>query len=331
MTLPLPEPSARTGYAHNPLDRLAERRDDSDFIAALLEAPDTRLYVLGRDRPVLKLAESGHDPLFTLEEARGLGPSKEIALLGRDEERAYFALQLADEAVVARETADDGAFVDTREFIVTRRPDLLLKDLRAVTMEGLLSPERTGALGHAKSLLGWHARHRFCSACGAPTQAAAAGYRRECANCRTLHFPRTDPVVIMLAVAGDECLLGRQPRFNRGMYSALAGFLEAGETIEEAVRREIREESGVRIGRVAYHASQPWPFPSSIMIGCYAEAVSKDVVIDHAELEDCRWFGRAEVAAMLERRHPEGLLAPNPAAIAHHLLVAWSRRESTVF
>jgi NAD+ diphosphatase len=138
------------------------------------------------------------------------------------------------------------------------------------------------------------------------------------------HFPRTDPVVIMLAVDGDACLLGRQPRFPKGMYSALAGFLEPGETIEAAVRREIQEEAGVACGEVRYFASQPWPFPSSLMIGCFAEARSLALEVDRVELEDARWFPRDEALALLERRHPDGLAAPIPMAIAHHLLKRWA-------
>ena len=179
-------------------------------------------------------------------------------------------------------------------------------------------------LAAAKALMHWHARHRFCSNCGAPTEVAVAGWRRDCPVCKAMHFPRTDPVVIMLAVDGDACLLGRQPRFPKGMYSALAGFVEPGETIEAAVRREIREEAGVACGAVQYFASQPWPFPASLMIGCFAEAESRSLEVDRVELEDARWFSRDEAIALLERRHPDGLTAPTPMAIAHHLLKRWA-------
>jgi NAD+ diphosphatase len=160
---------------------------------------------------------------------------------------------------------------------------------------------------------------------------AIGGYRRDCPNCGAEHFPRTDPVVIMVAIHGEgraeRVLLGRQRQFMAGMYSALAGFMEPGETIEDAVRRETLEESGIAIGRVAYHASQPWPFPMSLMIGCHAEALSEDVHCDETELEDCRWFGRDEVKALLAGTHPAGLKAPAPVAIAHHLLRAWAEAE----
>ena len=326
-----PEPSALTGYALNPLDRFSAKRDDPAYLAELMAAPDTRWFVIGKDRPALKIAPGGPEALFTGDEVAALGRIRDTVLLGRDDNHTYFAGLLDDGVIVAREAADEGAFIETNQLVIPSRPDILLKDLRAIVMEGALPANQIGALGQAKSLLHWHARHRFCSMCGARTESASAGYRRDCKACGSQHFPRTDPVVIMLAVYGDECLLGRQPRFNKGMYSALAGFLEPGETIEDAVRREISEESGVRVGRVAYHASQPWPFPSSIMIGCIAEALSDAIEIDRAELEDCRWFSRADVEAMLAGAHPQGFLAPNPVAIAHHLVRAWVAGETPEF
>lgn len=326
-----PEPSALTGYALNPLDRFSAKRDDPDFVAELMRAPEARWFIIGKDRPALKVQDDGQEALFTTEEAMALGRIRESVLLGRDDNHTYFAGLLDDGAIVTREAADDGAFVETTQLVIPARPDILLKDLRAITMEGALPANRIGALGQAKSLLHWHARHRFCSMCGARTEVACAGYRRDCKACGSQHFPRTDPVVIMLAVRGEECLLGRQPRFNKGMYSALAGFLEPGETIESAVRREILEESAIEVGRVAYLASQPWPFPSSIMVGCIAEAMTSRIEVDRTELEDCRWFTRAEVETMFARAHPAGFLAPNPAAIAHYLLHAWMRRETPQF
>ena len=179
-------------------------------------------------------------------------------------------------------------------------------------------------LAAAKALMHWHAHHRFCANCGALTDVAVAGWRRDCKVCKATHFPRTDPVVIMLAVDGDACVLGRQPRFPKGMYSALAGFVEPGETIEAAVRREIWEEAGVACGAVQYFASQPWPFPASLMIGCFAEARDRSLKVDQVELEDARWFTREEAVALLEKRHPDRLAAPTPVAIAHHLLKQWA-------
>ncbi len=177
-------------------------------------------------------------------------------------------------------------------------------------------------------MLNWHNRHGFCSVCGAASRMAIGGYRRDCANCGSQHFPRTDPVVIMLAIDsgnGEErALLGRSHRFQSMVFSCLAGFVEPGETIEDAVRRETFEESGIRLGRVRYHASQPWPFPSSLMIGCHGEAISTAITRDEAELEDCRWFTRTEVKQMLAGTHPEGVTIPTSMAIASHLIRAWA-------
>ena len=234
-----------------------------------------------------------------------------------------FAALLPDEAVVEESNASDG-FLDRRVLVAPGRDDLKLVDLRSIAAGGLVPADQASILASAKALMHWHARRRFCSNCGSLTEVAAAGWRRECKTCGMHHFPRTDPVVIMLAVDGDDCLLGRQPRFPKSMYSALAGFVEPGETIEAAVRREIKEEAGVACGEVRYFASQPWPFPASLMIGCFAQALSRAVAIDRTELEDARWFPRDEVLAMLERRHPENLAAPIPMAIAHHLIKRWA-------
>ena len=240
----------------------------------------------------------------------------------QDADRAAFREQvflgsLADAPVLA--TLLDGAaaelFKDDGAFEVL--------DLRAIAVQGAVPPDELGILAEAKALLHWHGRHRFCANCGAPTATACSGFRRDCAACGAQHFPRTDPVAIMLVARGERCLLGRQSRFVAGMYSCLAGFVEPGETIEAAVRRETFEEAGVRIGDVHYVASQPWPFPANLMIGCRAEALSDEIVVDRSELEDARWFARDEVAAMLAGAHPDGLRGPVPVAIAHHLMRGW--------
>ncbi len=192
-------------------------------------------------------------------------------------------------------------------------------------MGGLLAPEHLSAIACGKALNGWHGRHRFCANCGAETSMSDGGWRRDCPACKVQHFPRTDPVVIMLTSVGDRCLLGRQVQFAPGMWSALAGFVEPGETVEDAVRREVLEESGILVGRVAYHATQPWPFPMSLMIGCFAQALTEEIVVDTKELEGARWFSRDEVVQMLNRTHPDGLVAPQPLAIAHHLLRAFAQ------
>jgi NAD+ diphosphatase len=313
----------RFGFAVNPLDRLSERREDEAYLAALRIRPDARALVLCRDTPVVKKNAGSLDPLFSLEEVGVLGPPRQIALLGAFPGGApVYAALLDDSAAELRSDASDG-FLDRRVMVVPGRDDLSLVDMRSIAVQGLLAPDLIGIFGQAKALMHWHARHGHCANCGAVTRVAAAGWRRECDVCKAQHFPRTDPVVIMLAVDGDNCLLGRQPRFPKSMYSCLAGFLESGETIEDAVRREIFEEAGISCGAVAYLASQPWPFPASLMIGCIAQATTRELHVDGVELEDARWFSRGEARAMLESRHPGKLLAPNPMAIAHHILRAW--------
>jgi NAD+ diphosphatase len=312
------------GFAADPLDRATAQRENAEALAALRARADARTILIARDMPVLMKTEAGLDPLLPLIEIEALGGAWVEALLGVLPNGApVFAALLGDEAVVEEANASDG-FLDRRILVAPGRDDLKLVDLRSIAAGGLVPPDQASMLASAKALMHWHARRRFCSNCGRLTEVSAAGWRRECKNCGMQHFPRTDPVVIMLAVDGDDCLLGRQPRFPKGMYSALAGFVEPGERIEAAVRREILEEAGVACGEVRYFASQPWPFPSSLMIGCFAEALSRAVAVDRTELEDARWFSRAETLALLERRHPDGLTAPIPMAIAHHLIKRWA-------
>jgi NAD+ diphosphatase len=312
------------GFAVDGFDRGSYRREDPVEVARLRALNDARALLIARDMPVLRLGERGLDSLTPVGEIEALGGAEVEALLGLAPGGApIFAALLKDEAVELRSDSSDG-FLDRRVLVVPGREDLKLIDLRSIAVGGLLPPDQTAILAVAKALMHWHARHRFCANCGALSDVAAAGWRRECKVCKATHFPRTDPVVIMLAIDGDACVLGRQPRFPKGMYSALAGFVEPGETIEAAVRREIWEEAGVACGAVRYFASQPWPFPASLMIGCFAEAVDRNIKVDRVELEDARWFTRDEAAALIERRHPDRLTAPTPVAIAHHLLKRWT-------
>ena len=218
-----------------------------------------------------------------------------------------------DRPLIAAPSACEGELPEPYKFV----------DYRSVYTQGLLEGPELGALAQGASLLAWSANHRFCGRCGTATEMRSGGYRRTCPHCGAEHFPRTDPVAIMLTVRGDECLLARSRHFASGMYSCLAGFIEPGETIEDAVRRETFEEAGLRIGRVAYHASQPWPFPYSLMIGCHAEALPGALSLDDSELEAGRWFPHEEVRAMVEGRHPEGLIVPPAGAIATHLIRNW--------
>jgi NAD+ diphosphatase len=317
------------GYAVDWVDRGSYLREDPIKVATLRARDDARALLIARDMPVLRNSETGLDSLLPMSEIEALGGAQVEALLGLTPNGApIFAVLLPDGAVEMRSDSSDG-FLDRRVLVVPGREDLKLIDLRSIAMGGHLPQDQAAMLAAAKALMSWHARHRFCSNCGTPIEVAVAGWRRDCPVCKAIHFPRTDPVVIMLAVDGDACLLGRQPRFPKGMYSALAGFVEPGETIEAAVRREIREEAAVICRAVQYFASQPWPFPASLMIGCFAEAESRSLEVDRVELEDARWFSRDETIALIERRHPDRLTAPTPMAIAHHLLKRWAYKAVT--
>jgi NAD+ diphosphatase len=300
-------PKPPLGYTASTLQRAAERRSDAQYLAALEADRAARAYAIGGERVVLKKTAGGLDPLFTPGEARALARSTETVFLGLVEGLGRFGVGLDSAATEA----------------LKARHDLHISDLRSIAIQGLTDADHLAAIAEAKALLHWHARHRFCANCGEATYLVQGGWRRDCPACRAEHFPRTDPVVIMLAVSGDRCLLGRQSRFAPGMWSCLAGFLEPGESIEQAVRRETQEEAGIVCGRISYFASQPWPFPMSLMIGCHAEALSSEITVDYSELEDARWFARDEVASMLMRRHPLGLTTPPPVAIAYHIIRAW--------
>lgn len=307
MPSPADDPLDRSrfnAFAVNRLDRRsAERGDPAKRAAALADVRAGALLYVG-ERILLDPATAA-PALFDLARARRLGADMhEAVLLGIDDDGAprFAALVPADPP------ADEG---------------LVLADLRSLALDGLVGDDVFGPAAQGRSLFAWHARHGFCANCGRVTTIAQGGYRRDCAHCGAEHFPRVDPVAIMLVLDGERALLGRQPRFKTGSYSCLAGFIEPGETIEDAVRREVHEEAGVRVGRVDYHSCQPWPFPSSLMIGCLAAATSTQIVIDRTELEDCRWFPRDEVRAMLAGTHPDGLVCPPRMAIARRLIDAW--------
>ena len=293
-------------FAHCTLDRAAHRREDAAFLEDAFNARSGRSYAVCGDHVVLR-DERPLDPLFAAADLPEWG-LRERVFLGLDGEAARFA------------TLYDPAASEALAAIM----GVALVPLRQAAIERLLSSEHLSALATGKALLHWHATHRFCAACGAPSNLVHGGWRRDCPACNAQHFPRTDPVVIMLAVDGDRCILGRQARFPPGNYSCLAGFCEPGETMEDAVRREILEESGIRTGRVRYLATQPWPFPASLMIGALAEATSETIVRDETELEDVRWFSRAEVVTMLRGEHPGGLRTPASFAIARHIIKAWA-------
>lgn len=304
-----PELSARTGFGAFGLNRRAEWREDAARIEALFDERDARTVVLSGDMPILKQArEMGvwHRPA----DITSITPLLARVFLGTDPSDAAPCFAVAVSADLA---AGHGS-----------HPGHVVNDLRSIAMQGLVPPGELACLGAGKALVDWHMRHGFCARCGMPSRANASGWRRDCPTCGAQHFPRTDPVAIMLSVRGENCLLARQPRFQPGMFSCLAGFVEPGETMEDAVRRETLEEAGIRTGRVRYLATQSWPFPSSLMIGCLAEALNEEIVLEVAELEDGRWFSRAEAVSMLRKQHPDGLCCPPRMAIANTLLWAWA-------
>lgn len=309
------ELSARTGFADNLFDRAAELRENESARQALRESPTARFAVVAGERPVLLRAGDG----FTVwHDAAG------VAALGATEHEIFLGRELGDGRFGVRIAAD-------RAEALKERADILTLDLRSLAIQRLVPAAELGAVGETKAMTDWHARHRFCANCGAGTDASCGGWKRECAACSAQHFPRTDPVTIMLlvhhdAVMGERCLLARQSRFPPGMYSAIAGFVEPGETIEDAVRRETLEETGLVAGEVRYLCSQPWPFPSSLMIGCIATSLTDAITLDGMELEDARWFGREEVRSMVAGAHPEGFTAPVHIAIANTLLKVWLER-----
>ena len=308
-------PKPHLGYTQSLIDRVAERRLDAAWLAARLNDAGARAYVIGGEMIVLKKGAGLHDPSFTPDEAQKLAPNTESVFLGLLDGAARFGSAITPASAEALKTRDD----------------LFVIDLRSIAIQGLVPPEHLPPLAEAKAMLHWHARHRYCSNCGVKTDMVEAGWKRACPACKAEHFPRTDPVVIMLAVRGDRGLLGRSGRFAATMWSCLAGFVEPGEAIEDAVRRETQEEAGVKCGRVKYLHSQPWPFPMSLMIGCYAEALNDDLLMDKTELVDLRWFSKDECAAMLLRRHPDGLTCPPPVAIAHHIIREWVENDGALF
>jgi len=284
------------GFTGGRLDRADALRHDPDALAAAADRR-ARLLMLGPDLEPEVDAE-GRLAWTSLAEAP---EDADLVLLGLDTELPGAPARFA---------------------AVTYRPGGGFRSPRLMGLLATMADGEAATWAAARSVLDWHARHRFCANCGAATALFRAGWGRRCPACATEHFPRTDPVVIMLAEHDGRCLLGRQPGWPAGRYSALAGFLEPGEAIEEAVAREVREEAGVAVRNVRYVASQPWPFPSQLMIACVATADDPAIVLDRTELEDAIWVDREDVRAALAGRGPFG--APPPHAIAHTLLTYWA-------
>ena len=273
-------------YVLNPLDRRANDRPNAEWVSQQRNHADAKLIRIAGDAALM-----ADGKLVTTNDAA----AEPTVFLGLDAQHTpWFACRI--------DTTDG------------------MRDLRSLAMEEALPPEQLGMLAQARSLLQWHERRTYCSNCAARLEMADAGYRRHCSGCGMDHFPRTDPVAIMVVRHEGRILLGRQSSWKPGMYSALAGFVEPGETIEDAARREVFEESGVRVGAVRYVTSQPWPFLSNLMIGLVGEAISAEITLDEKELEDARWFSASEARMMMDRTHPDGLYAANPYAIAHELV-----------
>jgi NAD+ diphosphatase len=300
-------PLGQPAFVTHVLDRAAHLRTDDAKLLALEGKRDSRAYVVHRDSLVVARESGGSRALLTIDEALKYGANPGTIFLGQREGAAIFGMGIGAPAV---------------EKLLTR-DDVAVSELRGMAMQGVVPSDQLSAIAMAKSLVSWHQRHGYCANCGTRTRMTQGGWKRDCPNCKVEHFPRTDPVVIMLVTSGDKVLLGRQKQFPPGMYSCLAGFVEVAETIEDPVRREIFEESGIRCTDVNYYMTQPWPYPSSLMIGCTARATNEDIIVDHSELEDARWFDRTEATLMIRRQHPDGLAGPHPFAIAHHLLGRW--------
>ena len=293
-------------YSSSPLDRIGIRREDAAWIEQQLQNPESLFVPVWRSRSLVRGVEEGAPEAVYISGAVAVslrmagGP---WAFLGLLEERAVFAIDIS-------ETEDP----------VPLLPESLGKfiDLRSVGW-GVPRPEAS-VLAHARGLMHWRQRHRFCGVCGGACEVKSSGHVMQCTACGTQHFPRTDPAVIMLVHRGDRALLGHSTRFPRAtMYSTLAGFVEPGETLEEAVRREVLEESGITVGAVHYHSSQPWPFPGNIMLGFYAEGLTEEITIDPEELKDARWFSREQ----MRNCDQHGFALPRVDSIARRLIEDW--------
>lgn len=298
-------------FAGNPLDRASERRGEAEWLEERWSDPGSLAAALWNGQPLVEDAPDGGVRIAYVPAglARSAIPEPDRqAFLGLWRGAAVFAV-------------DFEASIDPAEGPLQGLGRF--EDLRAVAPR--LPASDAGICATAKGLFEWSRRCRHCSVCGRPLEAADGGWKRACPNCGAEHFPRTDPVVIMLAANGDRCLLGRQARFPKGMWSALAGFLEPGEAIEEACARELKEEAGLTAASVRYHSSQPWPYPSSLMIGLIAEVEETEATPDQTELEAVRWFSREEARALLAGE-VRGAFCPPPLAIAHHLIKAWAHQ-----
>lgn len=306
-------------FAGNPIDRGDALRRDESEIADLMRSDNTQVLIL-----------AGLDPLITNSDdtTANLGWLNYKAardLVGSEPNLAAFLGVNADGKPLVAWNVKGNARNGSNQIPDSESSKLNLQLCDARESAMIISGAETGILSQARANLGWHSTHQFCARCGDPTEMRRGGLMRQCAGCNAQHFPRTDPVIITVVTDGDRCILGQSAgRLSAmKMYSALAGFMDHGESMEEAVRREVWEEAGIRVGRVQYHSTQPWPFPSSLMIGSHCEAITTDVDMDEFEMTDVRWWSRDEVLLALDEKN-EDLRVPGPIAIAHHLIKAWA-------
>ncbi len=307
-------------FAAGLLDRAGHLRGDADRLGRMFDDAGSAVLALWHGKPLcradgaaaLEFVAPGHPVLTDAAEAP--------LFLGLADGRAVFAADVSAWVPPAGAPARDSAAFLDRTCQPLPGSDGAFTELRAV-MAGL-SPLDAELAATARAMLSWHRSHRFCAACGAASDLDQGGWLRSCPECGTQHFPRTDPVVIMLVTHGNAVLLGRSPGWPGRMYSALAGFMEPGESIEAAVRREVAEETGVPVGAVRYLASQPWPWPSSLMIGCHAQALGRGITLDPVELADALWLSREDMMRVFAGRHPD-IAAPREGAIAAYLLKNW--------
>ncbi len=296
-------------YAGNPLDRGDRERRDEEWIADRAKDPGSKFLPMWDLKVPISNGSDQSLGWLSLDGLGRLGIETSAIFLGLREQKAHFAIDISSGGSAAQELQE--------------REDWRFEDARKATE--YLSGSDSGIVAQARAQIGWHSRNGFCAICGHETFVKRGGHVRQCSKCDTEHYPRTDPVVITVVSHEDRCLLGqsrgRLSRTNR--YSALAGFVDQGESIEEAVAREVLEEAGIKIANIRYHSSQPWPFPSSLMIGCHADAVTTDIAMDDEEMADVRWFQRDEVLLALEGKS-KNLALPGPIAIAYHLIKAWA-------
>ncbi|GGG73871.1 NADH pyrophosphatase [Salipiger pallidus] len=311
--------SEQVTFGGSGLDRAAHLRGDIPALASLMQREDARTLVFWRGK-ILVVGEGATPMRLPLDHAALKDAEQPPIFLGLEEGGApVFSHELT--AWDGAGEAPDQGFHDLSE----QRHPACWGDERFVELRSLLTsltPRDAELAATARALFEWHRSHRFCSRCGHGSEPFLAGWQRVCPDCGAPHFPRTDPVVIMLVTHGNSCLMGRSPGWPEGMYSCLAGFVEPGETLEAAVRREVLEETDVRVGAVRYLASQPWPFPASLMIGCHGEATNTEITVDPAEIEDARWVSREELADAQAGDDPT-LRPARPGSIAHFLLRNW--------